>query len=104
MKHFAPVLILAIGVAGLSAGAVRAEDIYQDLRGQDFDKQRFRLHGPDAALYTKSEPQGLRVTLPAHVKNDPVGLHTKFPVQGDFEITLGYEILQAERSPKGDGA
>lgn len=99
MKHFRLILLLALGAAD-----ALADEIYQDFRGKDVDEQLFRLQGPDAALRIKPEPQGLRITLPPDPKGTrTLGLGTRFPVKGDFEITVGYEILQAERPTKGSG-
>ena len=99
MKNLRLMLLLLIG-----AVEAHGDEIYQDFRGKDVDMQRFRLQGPDAALRITPEPQGLRITLPADPKGTrTVGLGSRFPVQGDFEITVGYEILQAERPVKGSG-
>jgi hypothetical protein len=72
-------------------------DFHQDLRGKDFNPTAFRLVGPDAAARILSEPEGLRITLPVGRTNvaNHVGLASTFPIQGDFEITLDYEIIEA---------
>src|SRR5262249_2900763 len=54
--------------------------------------------------YCKTELDGLRIMIPAgQPKPTTVGLVTKFPVKGDFEITVGFEILQANRPTTGNG-
>lgn len=99
MKQLGLILLLAIG-----ATEARADEIYQDFRGKDVDEQLFRLQGPDAALRIKSEPQGLRITMPPDPKGPAtVGLGARFHLKGDFEITVGYEILQAELPTMGQG-
>jgi hypothetical protein len=60
------------------------------------------LVGPNAATVVKPEDAGLRITLPANRQNrQPVGLHMKFPLSGDFEITASYELLAADKPPPG---
>jgi hypothetical protein len=97
MKNSALVLVLLI-----AAVECRAEEIfYQDFRGKDIDENLFRLQGADAAQRIKVEPQGLRITLPPEPKTTSVGIATSAATKGDFEITVGYEIIQAERPKMG---
>src|SRR5262249_11987440 len=59
------------------------------------------LFRPEDELLVKAEKEGWRITVPAEqerIRN--VGLAMTTPVKGDFEITAGYEILQADR-PRG---
>src|SRR5262249_26799190 len=54
----------------------------------------------------EAEENGLRINLPpTRQKRDPVGLELRLPLAGNFEVTLGYEILEVHRSrnPYGDG-
>ncbi|MCI0680966.1 MAG: DUF1583 domain-containing protein [Gemmataceae bacterium] len=79
-------------------------DFHQDFRGQAFDPQVLQIMGPEAAARIRSEPEGLRITLPAEQQRaEHVGLITTFPIKGDFEITLRYEILHADRPKTGNG-
>jgi hypothetical protein len=98
MKRFGLIFVLTIG-----ATEARAEEIYQDFRGKDVDERLFRLHGPDAALRIKVEPQGMRITMPPEPKTTTVGIAASAAAKGDFEITVGYEIIHAERPKKGGG-
>jgi serine/threonine-protein kinase len=51
-------------------------------------------YGPQTDLVMKTDPLGLRATLPAERGNtSPVGLETALRLRGNFEITLGYELL-----------
>jgi serine/threonine-protein kinase len=51
-------------------------------------------YGPQTDLVMKTDAQGLRATLPeARGNTSPVGLETSLRIHGDFEITLGYEVL-----------
>jgi predicted RNA-binding Zn-ribbon protein involved in translation (DUF1610 family) len=50
------------------------------------------------------EPAGARITMPSGKGViPPSGLAIDFKVQGDFEITFAYEILNAEQPTKGYG-
>ncbi len=70
-------------------------DFYHDFRNKKSLDGNFRLYGADAANRVKSEPEGLRITLPGNAKSpDGLGVICRTPVKGNFEITLGYEILQ----------
>jgi RNA polymerase sigma factor (sigma-70 family) len=55
------------------------------------------FYGPEASERVTFEPDGLRVTLPpTYPRPRPgTGVATDFGVKGDFEITVGFEILPA---------
>jgi hypothetical protein len=94
-----------LGLTLLFAQAFGGEDFYQDFRIKGLDPEVFALTGQDAAQCVKVEPEGVRITLPAGRKSaSTVGLVLRAPVQGDFEITTGYEILQADPPKAGIGA
>ena len=73
-----------------------ARDFDQSFKGVQPDRKDLALSGLDAEKCIKYEAEGLRITLPAgYPRARPdVGVVTRFPVRGDFEITLDYEILQ----------
>src|SRR5687767_6302612 len=99
MTRVGLIILLVIRAAECQAG-----EIFQDFRGKDVDEQLFRLQGPQAASRITTEPQGLRITLPPDLKAaTTVGFGTRTPTKGDFEITVGYEILQSERPTMGSG-
>jgi serine/threonine protein kinase len=52
------------------------------------------LFGPDVETMIKTDPQGLRFTLPAG-RADPgiIGVRLTRRLRGDFDITVGFEIL-----------
>ena len=60
--------------------------------------------GPDAARSVRYETDGLRIALPPGYqgKRPEIGFGTRFPVRGDFEITLAFEILQETPSAEPD--
>jgi hypothetical protein len=58
-----------------------------------------------ASAQVVPEPRGLRITLPARRRDTSgAGVWPGFRISGDFEITLGHEILSAETPSKGLGA
>jgi hypothetical protein len=89
----------------LASGAIegRGGEIHQDFRGKDVDETLFRLQGTDAAARIKAEAEGLRITLPADTKSATVGVAARAATKGDFEITVGYELLRADRPANGSG-
>jgi DNA-directed RNA polymerase subunit RPC12/RpoP len=73
-------------------------EFYHDFRNKKSLDGNFKLYGADAANRVKSEPEGLRITLPGKAKSpDGLGVISRLPVKGNFEITLGYEIVQMDK-------
>jgi hypothetical protein len=98
------VVLATIGAAG--AETPSGGEFYQDFRGSQSPRPPLEVCGPDADLASHPEDQGWRITVPANqAKITNVGVMLRDPVKGDFEMTAGYEILQAEeptgRSPAG---
>ncbi len=63
------------------------------------------LIGPNAHDAIRPGERGLRITVPpAQQPRDPVGVVLPRRIKGDFDITFGYEILELEPPPKGNGA
>src|ERR1700756_5398442 len=93
-----------LGLTLLFAQVVGGEDIYQDFR-QGFVPAVFQPEGRDATRWIKTEPEGIRITLPpgSNVAS-AVGMRLQGPIQGDFEITTGYEIIQIDVPTAGFGA
>lgn len=79
-------------------------DFQQDLRGRLPNDQVLRRIGPFARQGIKAEPAGLRITVPGgHTNAEPTGLATRFGIRGDFEITVAFALLQADRPTGGRG-
>ncbi len=75
----------------------------QDFRGQKIDEKFLKFTPDDAQNQVKEEPQGLRISLPGeNLKRQPTGVQTKVRIQGDFDIVLSYELLQADKPTKGN--
>jgi len=81
-----------------------AQEFFYDFRGGRQPPPCFMPLGPDAHDLVRPEAKGLRITLPAdRPQTDPVGLELTSTIKGHCEITVGYEILQAERPKAGYG-
>jgi len=106
-------LLLVLGLSGIALflGALPGDQplpsvFQQDFRGSRRPEPPLVLTGPDAETMTRPEDGGFRITLPARRKEKgAVGLELKSPIEGDFEITVGYEILKIDqpRGPFGAG-
>jgi serine/threonine protein kinase/DNA-binding beta-propeller fold protein YncE len=95
---------LALWLAGSGSGTSSNQDYYHSFKGNaDFTKD-FELDGLDPDQCLQFEPAGMRITLPAgHPgKRLGTGLVTTFPVKGDCEITIDFEILK-EPGPEDAG-
>src|SRR5688572_3210013 len=77
-------------------GGAKEEEYYQSFKGNPDKSEGWQRIGPEGEQCVKFEVQGLRITLPAghEGKREDTGVVRGFAVKGDFEITLGYEILQ----------
>jgi hypothetical protein len=100
---------LGLGFVPVTFGQKPVEDRqyprqdYFDFRGKPLPDD-LTLIPIGSELFVKSEPEGLRITLPKDRK-DPelVAVGTRFGIQGDFEITATLEVLKAERPRDGFG-
>jgi RNA polymerase sigma factor (sigma-70 family) len=81
-----------------------AEDYHPSLQGEAKEIAGLQLIGPDVAECVTFEQAGLHLTLPlGHPRQrSGTGVVTDFGIKGDFEITLGFEILGDSR-PGGGG-
>src|SRR5262245_47063612 len=78
------------------------QDYRHDFRGASIPDELAQLPWNYPAMTVEKE--GLRIRLPKERKMmGQVGIHTTFPVKGDFEITAGYEILHADPPSEGWG-
>jgi WD40 repeat protein len=82
------------------ATARLAEVFSDDLRSSEVKSDLLRTVGDGVV----PEAGGVRVTLSAGEQHPPSGIRTTgLTVHGDFEITMGYEILKADRPNTGYG-
>ena len=81
-----------------------SDDFYYDFRGGKPLPPFFQQIGVDERTLIRPEEEGLRITLPQNRRRtDYAGVLLPYPLQGDFEITTGYEILHANRPEQGHG-
>jgi DNA-directed RNA polymerase subunit RPC12/RpoP len=92
------VAALALPVHGLAQREAELRDqVAYDFRGRPLPAG-MTLFGPQADEFIKPEAEGLRITLPKGRDSvESIGLSMALMVGGDFEITLAFEILQAEQ-------
>jgi hypothetical protein len=82
----------------------QAEWLDQDFRGSRKPREPLERFGPDAERVSKPEDEGWRITLAAdRPLLTPVGLVSTAHLRGNFTLTAGYEILQADQPTTGDG-
>jgi hypothetical protein len=99
MKLIGLTLFLAIG-----AVEDTSNEFFEDFRGKRIEDLKIIPSYEGAGKFLKSEPEGLRLTLPARkVKYVETGVLAPFHVRDDFEITVGYEILQVDPPNAGNG-
>ncbi len=93
-------LMASVGLRAQPANEVKKypKEVYFDFRGKPLpDELTLTPLGSDP--FVKSEPEGLRITLPKDRKNlEQIVVGTRTGIQGDFEITATMEILNAERA------
>src|SRR5439155_17593135 len=79
------------------------QEYHQSLRGEQ-TRPEWEVMGWDTEQHVLFEPAGLRIRLPAgNPKVAPeTGLRVRQQIQGDFEITVHFDILQ-EPSPADTG-
>jgi hypothetical protein len=85
-----------------------AQEYYWSFKGTPEREERFEPIGPEADKCIKFEPEGVRITLPSGYPKKRVGtgLAVDLGIKGDFEITIGFEILkepEPEQTGQGTG-
>jgi hypothetical protein len=92
-------------VLAASVGAEPLPELLrQDFRGGKITEPVLKRVGQTPERYMKGEALGLRITLPGKQALAPVGVSSRLAVHGDFEITLTYQILKADKPSTGYGA
>src|SRR5262245_5238604 len=101
-------LMTIVLVAGLASpvwtqdGPKWRDEFYHDFRGKPLP-DGLTLFQVKNEQFIKTEPEGLRVTIPNDFIHPfgGIGVRTTFGIQGDFEIAATVEILEAEEPPPG---
>jgi hypothetical protein len=116
MPRPGPLLVLAAAVAAVPlawglAGPGKAPSpqdggvpaaravFHKDFRTADLDPEALHAAGPGV----ERDAKGLRLVLDADPDSHHTGFDTAFPVRGDFEITVAYEVLGGDRPTTGYG-
>jgi hypothetical protein len=97
MHLYGPLLLVGMLAPGQAPGAEHYPQEYRRSFGAGADApQDLMLVGPDATTFVRYEPAGVRLALPAGFVGDRplIGVSAPLVVQGDFEITLAYEVVQ----------
>jgi serine/threonine protein kinase len=83
-----------------AGGAMRGEQVY-DFRDRPIPAGVSPLSG-GSEKYTKVESEGLRITLPKDREDFPSpAFSMTLEVEGDFEITVTFDILHVDRPARG---
>jgi serine/threonine protein kinase len=98
-------LTQAARMAQAGAGSPETKnEFYQDFRGSKPLHPSLKWTGKDGTEVIESGEKGLRIHLSSsRNRTDPVGPLLDIPVEGDVEITTGYQILQADQPKTGNG-
>jgi predicted RNA-binding Zn-ribbon protein involved in translation (DUF1610 family) len=80
-------------------------DFYHDFRGRPLPPE-LPLFQVEDNTFVRSDPAGLRITLPRTYRHPPngVGCRASFTIRGDVDVTATVELLDVEAPPKGVGA
>jgi WD40 repeat protein len=85
------------------ATAQPSGDFYHDFRGAKPLPAVFKVQNYENQASLTAEKEGLRITLPAErQRTDRVGLKLPMNLAGDFEVTVGFEILNVALPIKGN--
>ncbi len=81
-----------------------AAEFHQDFRGVDLDLRTMARVGGYSEQFVRPHRDGLRVRIPGGGNNpEPVGVAPRCRVRGDFEITVSYTIVNADKPVRGYG-
>ena len=104
-RAIAAFVLLLVAFAAPAHGQEKkelAQELNESFKDLPAENPRWGLISLKAKGFIRHEMEGLRITLPGVAEtNQNVGLGTKLAVKGDFEVTLGYEILR-EPGPEID--
>lgn len=88
-------LLIALGLVFFLSSHSNAQFPYT-FRNGSFDETIFKLEGRLAERYVNPAEDGLRIALPDKGgPTAPVGIRLRRPLMGNFEVTVGYELLKA---------
>lgn len=95
--------LLLLGIL-LVSGRAGAEEFTYDFATAEWEPLVFRAIGTKIGHPGVQSEEGVMLTAPHEKsKKTQVGYATRFAVKGDFEITVGYKLLQIACPKKGYG-
>jgi hypothetical protein len=90
---------LALGVLAAAARKTQARISTRISATKKTEDMKVIPARAESANFLQSEPEGLRITLPAGpLRQRETGVSPQFDISGDFEITAGYEIIEADQN------
>jgi hypothetical protein len=103
---------LGLGWHALAGGGIEPSprprpvaEYYRSFRGEPANRDGMELvFGPEAEDQVQFEPEGMRIALPAGHAGDRLdtGVTSSFGVRGNFDITVGFDLLQESRPTNQD--
>jgi hypothetical protein len=99
-------VILFVMLCGTVSSAAAAEHFTQRFNADPINPRLLKFSGRNAQKAIKQTDRGLLVKLPVDKAEGgkQAGVETTFLVDGDFEITVGYEFVEVAAPEKGYGA
>ena len=80
------------------------KELYQDFRGGNLPKAPLAVFGAHADSAARPDARGFHIVVDANAdQSQRIGITLDRPIQNDFEITAGYEIVRADQPEKGHG-
>ncbi len=87
----------------LATSPVQAASYYWDFRNGHFDNLSLVPLGTGAVNLLQPSKAGLQITVPTGYDVKTVGFSPRFQIEGDFDITLEFTILNRTKPGKGFG-
>lgn len=102
-KFITPSMCLAVLLLSVTAG--RADEFTYDFATDAWQPQVFRAVGTKATPPGKQTKEGMLLQAPDATSNkSQVGYASRFAISGDFEITIGFQLLDVPRPETGYGS
>jgi hypothetical protein len=86
------------------ADQATAAEFVQNFQGRPYEARSFFPTGINPRRALQVDARGLRIRPVKGASNLPVGLISYMGVHGDFEITMGFEIVRLDKPAGGPGA
>jgi len=98
-------MVQHLALSLLLASLGQLSEVRQDFKATSRLNPGLKMFGPDLKQVTHWDSKGLRIFLPKDRQTKgAVGIEAQFSLSGDFEVTLDYEILSADKPKSGMGS